>query len=87
MRARSPSREGRSRGGKGEKGVRESFIDETEVGGGILDGSSKRRSLFGQSPGDRYLLLLANTGYIGQYSLQVACYNGQTPIAHAIDTG
>jgi hypothetical protein len=40
-----------------------------------------------QSPGDRYLLLLANTGYIGQYSLLLACYNGQTPIAHAIPAG
>ena len=37
-----------------------------------------------QSPGNRYLLLLANTGYIGQYSLPFACYNGQTPIAPAI---
>lgn len=36
------------------------------------------------NPGDRYLFLLANTANIGQYSLPLACYNGQTPIACAI---
>ena len=34
--------------------------------------------------GDRYLLLLANTEYMGGSYLPLACYNGQTPITCAV---
>ena len=39
---------------------------------------------FKANPGDRYLLLLANTEYIRESYLPLACYNGQTPIANKL---
>ena len=39
---------------------------------------------FKANPGDRYLLLLANTEYIRESYLALACYDGQTPIANKL---